>query len=433
MSKNSQHKCQPFYFLPLFLLGVLLTACVSSRDVVTPESALPLPPPETNVTAIPTLTAEPSPSMPVVSSTDISSHTVATFPDASQYGWAPVLDGLDRPLDLTNAGDNSGRIFILEQNGRLLAVTPGAQTGSVLLDIRDKISRQGNEQGLLGVAFSPNFAQDRRFYLNYTDLKGNSVISRFRLEQGATQVERSSEQVLLRIEQPYANHNGGGMAFGKDGYLYIGLGDGGSAGDPENRAQSLDTLLGKLLRIDVNGETYSIPPDNPFANGGGKAEIWAYGLRNPWRFSFDPLSGDLYIGDVGQNKIEEIDYLPAGAPGGVNFGWDYREGSRPYEGQPPAGAVLVDPVWEYTHAEGCSVTGGVVYRGTLLPEFNGIYLFGDYCSGTVWGLLHDAFGNWHAEALFSTGSQISSFGVDESGEVYILDHGTGKVLKLVRR
>lgn len=432
MNKNNQPERQPFHLL-LFLLVFLLTACVSSGNAVTPEPVLLLPTPKTNAEALPTLTAEPLSSMSAVVETDDSSRNIETFPDASRYTWVTVLNGLDRPLDFTHAGDNSGRIFVLEQDGRLLAIAPEAQTNSVLLDIRDQISRQGNEQGLLGIAFSPNFVQDRRFYLNYTDLRGDSVISRFRLEQGATQVDRSSERVLLRIEQPYANHNGGGMAFGKDGYLYIGSGDGGSAGDPEDRAQSLDTLLGKLLRIDVNGETYSIPPDNPFANGGGRAEIWAYGLRNPWRFSFDPLSGDLYIGDVGQNTTEEINFLPAGVPGGVNFGWDYREGSHPYEGQPPAGAVLVDPVWEYTHAEGCSVTGGVVYRGTLLPEFNGIYLFGDYCSGTVWGLLRDSFGNWRAEALFRIGGQISSFGVDESGEVYILDHGGGKVLKLVRR
>ncbi|MEJ5202189.1 MAG: PQQ-dependent sugar dehydrogenase [Anaerolineales bacterium] len=418
--------------LLILLLGIFLSACTSSSEFLATDQPTPLPIEGVLPIETPAHTAVPAPTQPLSETVDVLPQSVTTFPDVSQYTWVTVLSGLNRPLDLTSAKDGSGKVYILEQNGRLIEATPGIQTFSVLLDIQDKVSRQGNEQGLLGIAFSPNFSQDRRFYLNYTDLEGDTVISRFRFAQGSSQVDPDSEQVLLTIKQPYANHNGGGIAFGPDGYLYIGMGDGGSAGDPENYAQSLNTLLGKMLRIDVSGDIYVIPKDNPFADGSGKPEIWAYGLRNPWRFSFDSVTGDLFIGDVGQNRIEEIDFLPFGSPSGANFGWKYFEGSQPYQGQPPSNMTLVNPVWEYTHADGCSVTGGVVYRGTALPEFNGIYLFGDYCNGMVWGLLRDSSGTWQARTLFQIDARISSFGTDEKGEVYVLDHSGGKVLKLVR-
>jgi len=235
--------------------------------------------------------------------------------------------------------------------------------------------------------------------------------------------------VLLHIEQPYANHNGGGLAFGPDGYLYIATGDGGSAGDPEGNGQRLDTLLGKLLRLDVDSaEPYAIPPDNPFRDG-TRPEIWAYGLRNPWRFAFDRLTGDLYIGDVGQGDWEEIDFQPAGAPGGINYGWNLREGVHPYTSDATAG--LTDPVAEYSHASGCSVTGGVVVRSPSLPEWTGVYLYGDYCSGRIWGMVRDERGMWQNAALFETGLRISSFGVDAEAEVYLLDHG-GSLYRLGR-
>ncbi len=432
MKTSAFRKFSIFAFLSLWL-GLFLVACTSTSGMVLADPTKPSPEvtPVPDELLLPTVTLSPTASL--VETVTPSFSTVKTFPEASGFTWMPVLSGLNRPVDLTSAGDGSGSIFVLEQSGRLLALTSGAQAPLLLLDIGDKVSRQGNEQGLLGIAFSPGFAQDHRFYLNYTDAKGDTVISRFYFEKGAFQVDPSSEQVLLRIEQPYANHNGGGMAFGPNGYLYIGVGDGGSAGDPENRAQSLDTLLGKLLRIDVSGGAYTIPEDNPFASGGGKPEIWAYGLRNPWRFSFDAVTGDLFIGDVGQDQVEEIDFLPGGIAGGVNFGWNYREGSQSYRGQPPADVVLEDPVWEYTHADGCSVTGGVVYRGSELPEFDGIYLFGDYCSGKVWGLLRDSSSTWQAQALFQINGRISSFGLDEAREVYALDHSGGRVLKLVRK
>ena len=294
---------------------------------------------------------------------------------------------------------------------------------------------QGNEQGLLGIALHPNYAENGLFFVNYTKTNGDTIISRFQASAERTSADPAGEKVLLTVDQPYANHNGGSMAFGPDGYLYLGLGDGGSGGDPLGNGQKLTTLLGKVLRLDVDqGDTYAIPPDNPFGDGQkGRAEIWAYGLRNPWRFSFDRATGELYIGDVGQNQWEEIDYLPAGSAGGQNFGWNYREGANPYQGEPPAGLVLVEPVAQYQHPEGCSVTGGFVYRGQELPEFNGIYLYGDYCTGRVWGLLRLADGSWKNQVLFDSGAFVTSFGEDRSGELYLLDQRAGAVLKLVKR
>jgi glucose/arabinose dehydrogenase len=292
------------------------------------------------------------------------------------------------------------------------------------LDIRARVNDGGNEQGLLGLAFHPRYAENGWFYVNYTDAKGDTVVARFHANPLENVAEADSEEILLRIEQPYANHNGGGLAFGPDGYLYVGTGDGGSAGDPQGNAQRLDTRLGKLLRIDVDGVApYAVPADNPFAAGGGLPEIWAYGLRNPWRFSFDRLNGDLYIGDVGQARWEEIDVLPAGAPGGANFGWNIREGLHAYAGQSTEG--FVEPVAEYDHGEGCSVTGGVVVRSPSLAEWQGVYLYGDYCTGTIWGLVRRPSGAWQSAALFDTDFSITAFGQDVHGEVYVVDQAGG--------
>jgi glucose/arabinose dehydrogenase len=211
------------------------------------------------------------------------------------------------------------------------------------------------------------------------------------------------------------------LVFGPDSFLYIGTGDGGSSNDPDGNAQNPNSLLGKMLRIDVNfGDPYAVPADNPFVYEKGRSEIWALGLRNPWRYSFDRLTGDLYIGDVGQNKWEEIDFLGADSPPGANFGWDFWEGFHHFEGSPPENLTPISPIWEYDHSLGCSVTGGVVYRGGL-PDWQGIYLYGDFCTGFVWGLFRDAEGIWQNELLFETSAQITSFGEDESGEVYLVD------------
>jgi len=348
---------------------------------------------------------------------------VATFPNPDAYTWAPVVSGLDRPVDLQHATDGSGRLFIIEKTGRIRIFQNGQLVETPFLDIDERVGSSGNEQGLLGLAFHPDFVENGFFYVNYTDNNGDTVIARYHVTDDPNVADPNSEVALLHVDQPFRNHNGGVLAFGPDGYLYAGLGDGGSAGDPNGNAQSLDTFLGKILRLDVDsGDSYAIPPDNPFGN-----EIWAYGLRNPWRFSFDQANGDLFIGDVGQNAWEEIDYVAAGTSGGLNFGWDYFEGTHSYEGTPPQDAQFVSPVAEYSHSEGCSVTGGYVYRGSM-PEWNGIYLYGDYCSGTVWGLIRSD-GGWQNQFLFGAPGSITSFGQDEAGEIYMLID-SGQVLRL---
>jgi glucose/arabinose dehydrogenase len=323
---------------------------------------------------------------------------------------------------IVDPGDNSGRLFIVEQPGVIRIYQAGRLLSEPFLDIRQQVGSRGNEQGLLGLAFHPAYAQNGLFYVNYTDLNGDTVVARFAVSsQDADRADAGSEQQLLFVRQPYPNHNGGSVVFGPDGYLYLGLGDGGSGGDPQGSGQSLDTPLGKILRIDVDsGSPYAIPAGNPFS-APQAPEIWAYGLRNPWRFSFDRLTGDLYVADVGQNQWEEVNYLPAGSPPGANFGWNYREGLHPYEGTPPGSSVLIDPVAEYDHAQGCSVTGGYVYRGEELPAWQGVYLYGDFCSGIIWGLVRDASGAWQKQVLFETGRNISSFGEDAAGELYLTD------------
>jgi glucose/arabinose dehydrogenase len=316
-------------------------------------------------------------------------------------------------------------LFIVEQPGRIRILKNGQLLDAPFLDIRDRVGSNGSERGLLGLAFHPKFAENGYFYVNYTDRDGNTHIARFTAKGDSA--DPASEKRLLFVQQPFPNHNGGALAFGPDGYLYIGLGDGGSQGDPYGNAQSLNSMLGKILRIDVDhGDPYAIPADNPFVNSGGAyKEIWAYGLRNPWRFSFDRLTKDLWIGDVGQDLWEEIDFVSAGTPGGLNFGWNKMEGRHPYKGsnQPEFTA----PVAEYPHGAECSVTGGYVYRGAALPEWQGVYFYGDYCSGKIWGLPRPALGQ--SQLLFQTGFRISTFGVDEAGELYVADYN-GTIYRL---
>jgi len=300
---------------------------------------------------------------------------------------------------------------------------------TLFLDIRDRVNDGSNEQGLLGLAFHPNFSQNGYFFVNYTGQGGDTFVARFEVTSDPNWVDPASEKIILRIKQPFGNHNGGHLAFGPNGQLYIGTGDGGSANDPQGNAQNLNTLLGKMLRLDINhAEPYGVPADNPFIGTGSRPEIWAYGLRNPWRFSFDRLTGDLYIGDVGQNQWEEINFLAVNAPGGANFGWDFWEAFHPFEGNPPPNLDFVSPISEYDHSLGCSVTGGVVYRGSL-EAWQGVYFYGDFCTGIVWGLLRDSAGEWQNSQLYQTGANITSFGEDENGEVYLVDRkGTVWVL-----
>lgn len=370
---------------------------------------------------IPTETPTPTPTP--------TPNTVAELPDPAGYSWQLVVSGLNQPEGLANAGDGSGRLFIIEQPGLIRIVKDGSLLPTPFLDLTSKVNCCG-EKGLLGLAFHPKYAENGYFYVDYTEKTGTKlsvVIARFTvLADNPDQADPASEILILRVDKPgtppYQNHNGGQLQFGPDGYLYIGMGDGGSEGDPDGNGQSLQTLWGKILRIDVDStQPYGIPADNPYASGGGQAEIWASGMRNPWRFSFDRLTGDLYIGDVGQDLWEEIDFLPAGSPGGANLGWSYFEGAHPYLGSPPADVQFVMPVAEYSHTLGEAVIGGYIYRGQTLTAWQGVYLYGDYGSGRVWGLLHLADGSWQNTQMFETGSRISSFGEDEEGNIYLVD------------
>jgi glucose/arabinose dehydrogenase len=302
------------------------------------------------------------------------------------------------------------------------------------MDLRDRVSTSGGvSRGLLDLVFHPHYADNGYFFVHYTNSSGNSVIARYNVSDDPNITDHQSEFGLLEIEYPLGEHIGGDLAFGPDGYLYISIGDGGGPGDgdQEGNAQNLDSLLGKLLRIDVDGgEPYHIPVDNPFAFGGGKPEVWVSGLRNPWRFSFDPLTGDTYVADVGENQREELNYLPADMPGGANMGWNYYEGSRSFRGEAPDSLIFIYPLVEYDHMEGCSITGGSVYRGTDLPDWYGVYIYGDYCQGKVWGLLQKPDGSWENELLYKLPAFITSFGQDEAGEIYLVDM-TGKIYKLV--
>ncbi len=327
----------------------------------------------------------------------------------------PVAEGLERPVYVTHADDRSGDLFVLEQPGRIRVLSEEGLAERPLLDLTERVESGGNEQGLLGLAFHPEFAANGRFFVNYTrEPDGATVIAEFQAT-GDGPVAADAERVLLTVEQPYRNHNGGMIAFGPDGLLYIGMGDGGSGGDPQNFAQDPDALLGKMLRIDVDGgEPYGIPADNPFAEGGGRPEIFASGLRNPWRFSFDRETGELRAGDVGQNAIEEIDVIQRGG----NYGWRRMEGTRCYE--PSQGCRrddLILPVAEYANGGGrCSVTGGYVYRGETVPALTGTYVYGDFCSGEIFGLRPE-----ESTVLLDTGLSLASFGEDAAGELYVAD------------
>lgn len=401
------------------LLALSLAACSGLSTPLplthTPESAPPTFAPPTAVPATPTPTQ-------TTSTHIVPTPTASTFPDPNAFTWQLISSGLERPVDLQ--ADGSGRLFILEKPGRIRIVESGLLLSDPFLDIDDRVNDDSNEMGLLGLAFHPDYAQNGYLFVNYTGRGGDTFISRF--QASGNSADPDSESNVLNVNQPFPNHNGGAVTFGPDGYLYAGLGDGGAAGDPFGNAQSLNTLLGKILRLDVDAAgPYTIPADNPFGN-----EILHYGLRNPWRISFDQATGDLYIGDVGQGQWEEIDFVPAGSRGGFNFGWDFYEGNHDFDPQGIAGEYI-SPVSEYSHAEGgCSVTGGYVYRGAM-PEWNGIYLYGDYCTGYVWGLINFN-GQWLHQLLFETGARITSFGQDGSGEVYLLSDG-GSVYKMVRK
>lgn len=339
--------------------------------------------------------------------------------------------GFRLPVHITHAGDGSGRLFVVEQEGRVRLLHAGVPVSPPLLDITERVGCCG-ERGLLSVAFPPQFSQKRYFYVNYTNTRGDTVVARYFLAATSDLADPRSETTILTVAQPFANHNGGQLAFGPDGFLYIGMGDGGGSGDPHNNGQNPATLLGKLLRIDVESAQtpYAIPPTNPFVNTAGhRPEIWALGLRNPWRFAFDRQTGDLYIGDVGQNAYEEIDFQPGTSGGGENYGWNLMEGRHCFRSESCEQHGLVLPVAEYDHTQGCSITGGMVYRGRRFPRLHGLYFYADYCSGRLWGLRRGGSG-WQTALLLDTPYTITSFGEDEDGELYLTDYATGDIYLL---
>jgi len=325
-----------------------------------------------------------------------------------------VVSGLERPVFVTQAPGEPKRLYVVEQPGRIRVVESGRLRAAPFLDIRSQVESGGSEQGLLGLAFSPSYARDGFFYVNYSlRPSGDTMIVRYRARNG--RVVSGSAKTLLHVDQPYENHNGGHLAFGPDGRLWVGLGDGGAGGDPENRAQDMGTLLGKMFRLDVR-------------RAQPQPEIVALGLRNPWRYSFDRKTGVLWIGDVGQGEIEEIDRLPRPGTDLVNFGWDVYEGREPFEDKALGPGRLVQPVAQYTHRDGCSVTGGYVYRGPSLPRLAGRYVFSDYCSGIIWSM-PAAGGPVRNESLLVT--NLSSFGEGLGGELYAVSH-EGVVFRFAR-
>ena len=370
----------------------------------------------------------------------------STIPDIRLH---VIADGLDSPVAITHANDQSGRLFIVEQAGVIRVIDNDRLQEQAFLDISHKVT-DGGERGLLGLAFHPGFRSNGRFYVNYTAETDelNTIVSEFRLQHGRVKLE--SEQVLLRVKQPWGNHNGGQLAFGPDGYLYIAMGDGGAGNDPKNNGQNLNTLLGTILRIDVDRQTggrrYAIPISNPFiATPDARPEIWAYGLRNPWRFSFDRLSGALYAADVGQDEIEEINIIHKG----LNYGWRVMEGPNCTPGIKDKchKNLYTQPIYSYNHDIGASITGGYVYRGKRIPELCGTYIYGDFVSQAIWGLRYEKGKPIKHKTLFTPrsifrlaidyfdddGLLISTFGEDENGEIYLAAYQSGRIYRIEKR
>ena len=375
----------------------------------------------------------------------------ASIPSAVRF--TPVVTGVSEPVFITNAADGSNRLFIVQQSGQIRIFKNGSLLPAAFLNVAGvpNFTAVGGEQGLLGLAFDPHYATNRFFYVTYTTTTGGPVFKytttlvRYRASaSNADLADPASRTLILSIPKKYINHNGGMIAFGPDTFLYMSMGDGGSGGDPDNNGQNIHTLLGKILRLDVHstppaGKTYAIPSTNPFfgdPDPSVRQEIWAYGLRNPWRFSFDRSTGDLFIGDVGQNIEEEIDFQPASDAGGNNYGWHILEGNRCYSPAsnctPPS--HYVGPVAVYDHGNndlfGCSVTGGYVDRDPSSPSLNGVYFYGDYCSGKLLGLVHNSNSTWTSRLIIDTPYNISSFGQDEQGGLYLADRVSGRIIQI---
>lgn len=349
-----------------------------------------------------------------------------------------VASGFDRPVDIVHADDD--RLFIVEKGGTIRIIDENNNVlATPFLDIENRVNDSASERGLLGLAFHPDYANNGYFFVNYTDNSGGDTrVARFRVsDENPNQADPNSEVILMEFNQPFSNHNGGDLCFGPDGYLYISTGDGGSGGDPQNNAQNRLNFLGKILRIDVdNGNPYSIPETNPFAfDDFTLDEIWALGLRNPWRISFDRLTGDLWIGDVGQNDYEEISFQPADSPGGENYGWRCYEGFEPYNtSNCEDEAFYTPPVFAYAHSfsVGCSITGGYVYHGTNFPSLAGRYLYADFCSGNFWALTPNPDGTYTNDPVYDgIAGEYSSFGEDQEGELYVAAYDLGIIYRIV--
>ena len=355
---------------------------------------------------------------------------------SAQIKLVQIASNLERPVDITAPPDGSGRVFVVEQEGSIRVYNGNRVLSKPFLNIRSAVLCCG-EQGLLSLAFHPNYRTNGFFYIYYVNNAGSLVLARYKVSTNPNVANASSQRILLTIPHPvFGNHNGGEIQFGKNGYLYLSVGDGGGGGDESNNAQNLGTLLGKILRIDVNnGNPYGIPANNPFVNRpGARKEIWAYGLRNPWRIGFDRATGALYIGDVGQGQWEEVNFEPPKSPGGVNYGWRRMEGKHCFNPSNNCNdGSLKLPFAEYNHSQGCAVTGGFVYRGSAIPALVGTYLYADYCSGIIWGAKR-VNGTWTTRVLLSSGKNISTFGEDNQGELYIAHNSSsGSIYRIARQ
>ena len=434
-----------FIFVLIFT-ALFLVACQSSQPeetAVPPTPTLAQPvintavPPTSTPPPPPVITEEPGPTQPAATDAPPTeppptpTPTITPIPQSpvSSITLEPIVSGLIQPLYVTHAFDD--RLVILEQAGTIRIFQNGQLLPAPFLDIQDPVGSNSNEQGLLGLAFHPNYQENGFFFLNYTDVNGNTNIARYRVSDDPNVADPASGQILLTIPQPFANHNGGMIAFGPDGYLYVGMGDGGSQGDPQGNGQNPGTLLGSILRLDVtNAEgIYTIPADNPFvADSAARPEVWAYGFRNPWRFSFDRLTGDLFIADVGQNTWEEVSWQAADTPGGQNFGWNRMEGNHCYQGNCDP-AAFTTPIFEYNHTLGCSISGGYIYRGGQFLSLYGNYFTADFCTGTIWGVFQQPDGSWQSTIVQQSGQPIPSFGEDASGELYVVVR-TGQIFQI---
>jgi len=363
-------------------------------------------------------------------------------PPPATFDLVQVANGFSTPLDIQQPDDTTSRLFVVEQGGHIQIIqSNGTRAATAFLDVTGRAGfTSGGETGLLGLAFHPNYKNNRRFYVNYTRNSGaqlQSVIAEFAASSSNVNfADPTTENILFTVDQPFANHKGGGLAFGKDGFLYIGLGDGGSGGDPQGNGQNTNTLLGKILRIDVDsarspGLNYAIPPTNPLVGHGGRGEIWLYGLRNPFRFSFDTVTGDLWIGDVGQGNFEEVDHITS-AQGGANLGWNIMEGTHcflPATGCSMAGLTL--PVFDYDHSQGDdTVIGGHIYHGTKAPGLAGLYVFGDFISGRMWTLTQTGTTFTRSNLFTVAANDIAAIGQDQLGELYVARYSTGAVSRI---